>query len=251
MKDWINDKISEFNLLRTESPILIDKELQKLDTKKVEEKKPNFKNTSHKKIKAETIINNELWDNATWKAFGYFSSEDIPFGLLISFENGKFGQEIFKEWIGKFGTEDVNEIISITIIKGIDKNNPYWYKIFISKNVDKKLLDEGKLVSLSSRFHRMEPHTNTNLNNIIYGYERCKKYIFAPAGIGTNFNIVPYLELGILKTELKIINAWEIGIDDFEKVVITAEDNPIIPNNIKNAPILQVLEEKKGVKIKK
>ncbi|SIS69458.1 hypothetical protein SAMN05421789_104261 [Kaistella chaponensis] len=251
LKDWINNKVSEFNLLRTESPILVEKQLQKLPTKEVQEEEPNFKISSHKKIKAETIINNEFWDKAKWKAFGCFASENIPFGLLISFENGKYGQEIFKEWIGKFGTEDVNEIISITIIKGIDKNNPNWYKIFISKNVDKKLLSEGNVVSLLSRFHRMEPTNNTNLNNIVYGYERFKKYIFAPAAIDKNFNIIPYLELGILKTELKIINAWEIGIHDFEKVVITAEDNPIIPDNIKNAPILEVLQEKKGVKIKK
>lgn len=244
LQDWINSNVSEFNLLRTESPISINKVLQKLPKNDVKGEKPNFKNVTHKKIKAETIINTELWDNAKWKAFGFFSSYSIPFGLILTFENIDNGKKIFNEWIDKYGKVDNNEEISITIIKGIDKNNPYWYKVFISKKVDKSTITDGQFISLSSRFHRMEPQNSTNLDNLVNGYNTYRKFVLIPAHIDTNFQITPIIELGILKTELKIKNAWEIGINDFERVVITEDDNPIIPDNIIDAPLLEVLKEK-------
>ena len=59
-----------------------------------------------------------------------------------------------------------------------------------------------------------------------------------------DFKMKPFPELGILKTKLKLINAWEIGIHEPERVVITEDDEPIIPDNIENAPILELLKEK-------
>jgi len=56
--------------------------------------------------------------------------------------------------------------------------------------------------------------------------------------------MTPIIELGILKTELTIKNAWEIGIHDLEQVVITEDDDPIIPDNINDAPVLKILKEK-------
>ncbi|MCP1994325.1 hypothetical protein [Flavobacterium sp. HSC-61S13] len=244
LQNWINSNISEYNLLRTESPITINKELQKLPKNDEKGEKPNFENVTHKRIKAETIINTELWDNAKWKAFGFFSSHSIPFGLILSFENIDYGKKIFNEWIDKYGKVDSNEEISITIIKGIDKNNPYWYKVFISKKINKSTMSDGQFIYLSSRFHRMEPINNTNLNNLENGYNAYRKYVLIPVHIDSNSQMTPIIEFGILKSELTIKNAWEIGIHDFEKVVITEDDNPIIPDNISDAPILKVLQQK-------
>jgi hypothetical protein len=245
LQNWITGQVSEYNLLRTKSPITKNKDLQKLPKKEEKVGKPNFKNITHKKIKAETIINTELWDNAKWKAFGFFTSQQIPFGLILSFENIDFGKKIFEEWIDKYGKIDKNDTISITIIKGVNKNNPHWYKVLVGKNIDKSLLAEGHFITISSRFHRMEPKNSLNLDNLLHGYQVFNKYVLIPAHVDKDFKMTPILELGILKTELKIKNAWEIGIHDFERVVITEEDNPIIPDNVSNAPIIEVLKEKK------
>lgn len=247
LQDWITSQISEYNLLRTESPITIDKDLQKLPKKEGHEEKPSFKNISHNKIKVETVINTELWDKAKWKAFGSFSNQKIPFGLILSFENIDFGKKIFEEWIDKYGKIDKNEAISLTIIKGINKNNPYWYKVLISKNIDKSSIANGHFITMSSRFHRMEAENSRNLDNLIRGYQAFNRYVLIPAHVDTEFKMTPILELGILKTELKIKNAWEIGINDFERVVITEADDPIIPDNVSDAPILEVLKEKNGI----
>lgn len=244
LQDWINSNTSEYNLNRTESPISINKELQKLPKNFEEGVKPNFQNVTHKKIKAETIINTELWDNAKWKAFGFFSYYHIPLGLILAFENIHYGKKIFSEWTDKYGEVDNDEEISITIIKGIDKNNPYWYKVLVSKKVNKSTMANGQFITLSSRFHRMEPQNSTNLDNLENVYNTYRKFVLIPAHVNSDFQMTPIIELGILKTELTIKNAWEIGIDDLERVVITEDDNPIIPDNIIDAPILDVLREK-------
>lgn len=243
LEDWKTSQVSEYNLLRIKSPITIDKELQKLQNQEKDDRL-NFNNISHKKIKAETIINTELWDKAKWKAFGFFASEQIPFGIFIAFENGKYGREIFEEWINNYGRSDINETITITIVKGIDKNNPYWYKVLVSKKVSIDSYTNGNLVSTSSRIHRIEPDDDKNLTKLIKGYESHKKYYLFPTQVDNNLKITLYTELGILKTELKIIEAWQIGINDFERIVINSDDDPIIPNNVVNAPIIEVLIEK-------
>ncbi|MFL0107867.1 hypothetical protein, partial [Tenacibaculum maritimum] len=52
----------------------------------------------------------------------------------------------------------------------------------------------------------------------------------------------PDLTRGIEKKELIIKNAWEISINDMDSMVIREEDKIIIPENVKNAPVLEVLE---------
>lgn len=248
LQDWIKDNTSEYNLLRTESPITINKELQKLPKSNNDDEKTDFKNISHKKIKAETIINAKLWDEAKWQGFGFAIFHTIPFAIFLGFENGEAGRKIFDEWINKYGRVDSNEVISLTIIKGINKENPNWYKILISKSVNKEKIKDGNLVSVSSRFHKMEPKENTNLTNLLTNYQHYRRYVLIPVQIDNNKKITTHLELGILKTELKVIDAWQIGIHDSEIIVITNDDNPIIPDDVIDAPILEVLKEKRKTK---
>ncbi|MCT4049128.1 hypothetical protein HZP89_14060 [Elizabethkingia anophelis] len=214
-----------------------------LKRKKTRIKKPDFKNITHRNMRAKTVIDGPLWDSAKWKAFGSFAAHGIPFGLMLTFENGEAGKKIFENWIHEYGNNDTNDIITLTIIKGVDKNNPFWYKVLVNKNVNKENLQDGDFVSMASRFHMMEPKDDINLTRLINNYEHFKKYILVPAQIDKDFNITPFFELGILKTQLKIMNAWEIGLHDSERVVIRKNDNPIIPDHITDAPILEVLKE--------
>ena len=186
-----------------------------------------------------------MWDTAKWQGFGFVVYSTIPFAIFLGFENGEAGKKIFEGWMNEYGRVDKGETISLTIVKGINKENPNWYKILISKKINKEKMKDGNLVSISSRFHKMEPKENTNLTSLIAGYQHYKKYVLIPAEIDQDMKVKPYLELGILKTELHIINAWAIGIHDFERVVITEDDNPIIPDDIQNAPIIEVLNEKR------
>lgn len=170
----------------------------------------------------------------------------LPFAIFLGFENDNAGKKIFEDWIVQYGKIDKDEIISLTVVKGINKNNPYWYKILIDKKINKDGIANGGFISSSARFHKMEPQNDVNLSRLIKAFEHYRQYILIPAGFDSGLNVTPYPELGILKAQLKIIDAWEIGIHDFERVVITDDDSPIIPDNVTNAPVLEVLKEKRA-----
>lgn len=240
LEDWKSSSIKNYELKRKSSPISI----KKIPEKNLEQK-PDWNKITHKNLRAETVIDNHLWDTAIWQGFGFAVFPEIPFVIFLGFENGEAGRKIFEAWMNEYGRVDKNEVILLTIVKGINQENPNWYKVLVSKKIDKEKMKDGNLVSMSSRFHKMEPKENTNLTNLIAGYQHYKKYVLIPAQIDRNMKVKPYPELGILKTELKIIDAWTIGIHDFERVVITEDDNPIIPNDTPNAPIIEVLKEKR------
>ncbi|WP_299323435.1 hypothetical protein [uncultured Maribacter sp.] len=244
LKNWVKESNRDFPLKRISNPIEIS--ISNLDKDENNKEKPDFNSATHKNMTAETIIDTYLWDKATWRAFGFVAMpQPNPFGIMLTFENEEAGKKIFENWIKEYGKIDKEETISISIIKGIRKDKPYWYKVLVSKNIKKNKIKDGGFVTLSNRFHRMEPTNSTNLDNLINGYKHFNKYLLIPAYVDKDFNIKPFPELGILKTKLKFINAWEIGIHDPESMVITEDDKPIIPANTENAPILELLKEKR------
>ena len=50
------------------------------------------------------------------------------------------------------------------------------------------------------------------------------------------------MDLGIFKFDLIEKEAWKIGLNDPDRVAINPEDEPIIPDNVNNAPILEILK---------
>ena len=68
-----------------------------------------------------------------------------------------------------------------------------------------------------------------------------------PAKISDDGNdIKPFLDKGIIKKNLIIRNAWEIGENDIDRVVINRNDRPIIPDGNTDAPILKIIENAKS-----
>ena len=134
--------------------------------------------------------------------------------------------------------------IRIAIIKGVNKNNPYWYRVHICKNI--KTTQTNSFISSVSRIHEMNANNPDNLENLIRGYNYFKKYYLCPAVINKDGKIKLRRDKCIQKKELLIREAWEIGIDDLDSVVIKRGDKPIIPQKEKNAPILELLKKKNG-----
>lgn len=209
--------------------------------------KPEFENLKHSDLKAVSIIDDQLWNKATWRAFGSFIDRvDNKLGVFLTFENHEFGKQIFTDWIGRFGRKDENELIRITIIKGVNRNNPNWYRVHITNSMDEKMFLKEKFIISSARFHEMNAHSPDNLSHLIASYNHYREYFFCPARFTNDGRLEPFEELSILKKELYIKNAWEIGLNDFERSAIRPNDQPIIPEGVENAPILEVLEKLKS-----
>ena len=241
--DWINYYKPKQYAMKREEPIsFIYERIEDKDCKKYT--KDDIEEIGHNKIKTHTIINMSLWDKAKWKGFGFTFDPKDGIGIFLAFENASSAKKIFDEWINRVGNIDKKELIKVTIIKGVQKEHPYWYKVMISINENAiQLSPSDKFFKTPSRFHQINAENPQNLNNLIYGFNGMKKYKLFPASMANDEKVEPFFDKGIIKTSLIIKDAWEIGENDLEKVVIQKDDNPIIPDKHKDdAPILSILK---------
>lgn len=242
IEDWAaTDAIKIYNFKRTNNPILI----------KESSKETNFdsyngakliRDRKHTQTIVSSIIDTQLWDQALWRGFGFFVSPEFPLGIFLAFENGEFGKQIFEGWIRRFGKIDSNEEINISIIRGIDVANPHWYRVHISKSVKEDELKDGQVMVSASRFHEMHPDNPENLPILINRFNQLKQYYLIPVTHSSDRKIEPHLNCAILKRKLTVRSAWEIGENDPDRVTIRSKDNPFIPVDKPDAPIINLLK---------
>lgn len=243
-RDWIKPATIKQYPLKRERPLTfhIEEELNTYSGAT----KPKLDEVRHDKRKIYSMIDDELWNKAGWVGFGVMNHPQHGFGLLLCFKSGDIGRKIFDNWINKIGTDDKEERIRITIIRGVDKNHPHWYRVQISSNIDKQKNDVNNLIFVTSRIHEMNPNNSNNLEYAINTFNSRKEYKLFPCRmINEGKDLEPYFDKGIIKRELNIRYAWEIGENDMEAVVIKKDDIPIIPENINDAPVLKVLKRKR------
>lgn len=236
-EDWTKDiqTLSKYELKEIENFVI-----KKENTKKEDF---DFQSKRHDKIKTESVIDIELWNKARWSATGTLFDPSSGFlGLIILYKDIDAGKKIFDNWIKRFGRVDSQESIKISIIKGIDENNPCNYTVHITANLDMSLIkkDKTEFVVMPARFNVMTPNNSTNLDNFERFFSQVKRFVILPAKFDMSKQIEPIFDKAIMKTEVSISYAWEIGEHDMERVVIREEDNPIIPKeHFKDAPILK------------
>lgn len=237
--DWLSYLTPQKYVSQRESQLSYNRNINKQSDKN------NIDNVRHDEIDAHSIIDLSLWDKAKWKGFGFLFHPQDGLGIILAFENHNVGKRIFEKWISKFGNTDKLESIKISIIKGVDTNNPNWYRVHVSANIDVKDLtnSSNKIISVASRIHEMNANTPDNLKGLIFLFNKYGKYRLHPAKISNDGETIePCFDKWIFKSELTIKDAWEIGKNDLDRVVIKKNDNPIIPKDIKNAPVLEIIE---------
>lgn len=207
-----------------------------------------FNPTRHDENKVISIIQDKLWDQAKWNGFGPFYAPGIGYGIFLSFVNGNPAKSIFENWITRFGKEDTKDIIKVTIIKGVNKENPYWYKVHITANMVALASEsEERYFNVTARFHLMTPDNPENMHRIEQIIKSGQKILFCPAQMTPDGrDIEPFFDKGIVKLKIDIKNAWELGLNDPAGVAILNDDNPIIPSGVNDAPVLEILKKRKN-----
>ena len=245
LSDRIKDGFVEMPNLATKPDNTFKREHLKEKTVQQENKISNFDEVNHNQRHVNSIIEIQHWDDAGWKAFGNAYYPDGRFVLFFAFENIEAGEKIFRNWMNRFGKEDKNDVIRLTIIKGVDEANPFHYKINISKNIDFSDMKKGEIFTMISRGLGVHPSTPTNLNNLLNGFNYQKQYLLCPAKYDPKTGKIDIRwGYAILKRSLVVKDAWEIGINDPDRSAITNEVKPIIPPERNfDAPILAVLKE--------
>ena len=201
---------------------------------------------SHADMETISLIRISLWDRAEWGGTAFLWTENnqaIPV-LALMFRNQEAGLEIFTHWQKELGKTDKDERLRLTIIRGISKKNVHAYRVVVGSNPEvSKSGDNSRLFFMVNRRRNMEPPSDRNLSSFLKNFDVVKSYIIAPAVLKDG-SIEPevLLEKGILKRELNVRQAWEIGRNDIDSPGIRDDDEPVIPDGQTQAPVLQVID---------
>lgn len=202
-------------------------------------------------ITIKSIINNPLWNKALWSGCGYQLARDYsePPILMLLFKNMDAGKSIFDEW--RVLHEKGNLNMRLAFILQVDKDNPTWYKVIVSQDInDIRKEKVGQYVLQSERVVTMKPKTSESINVFKALYKKFGFCKLSSARIDDNQQMVlndpqqrcPFL---LLVKNIVFREAWEIGVDDQDSSAILPDDNPMIPEEHKtDAPVIELLERK-------
>ena len=56
--------------------------------------------------------------------------------LCLGFRNKDAAEKIFQGWRKQLGSNDKENRLRVTILKGIERANPAAYRVFVSTNID-------------------------------------------------------------------------------------------------------------------
>jgi len=205
--------------------------------------------TKHTQIQTVSLIRNTLWDDADWRGTAFFFSPDgsSPPALAPMFAGKEeAAKQIFAQWRSGLGIRDVREQLRIAIVRGIDKTNPYSYRVIIGVNPEVAWSQPDiQYAFLAYRIQTMEPASDANLERFLRGYEAFGGYYLVPAvARGALSEPEPIWDYYLIKRELHVREAWEIGRHDIDCAAIFPGDAPIIPVGQENPPVLELIRWK-------
>ena len=198
---------------------------------------------SHNDMKVQDLIKIRLWDRTVWRGTGYAIYPNGDIELTLLFEDEQAADAIFADLENEIGSEDREDRLRISVIRNIDRKNPAHYRVCISENLT---FDSNKTVQMIARINTMTPSTSENLSRFLSTFDEKKSYILSYAVVKDERIIESSLvkEKSIRKFDINVLEAWEIGPNDIEVMAIHSDDDPLIPEGISNAPIIESLKRK-------
>lgn len=88
----------------------------------------------------------------------------------------------------------------------------------------------------------MIPQASTHIDNFTRAYNAFGYYLLAPGGMNEMKQPNIIFDQGIVKRKIYFKNAWEIGSNDMDCASIKPTDHPLIPPEIKNPLVAELLE---------
>lgn len=214
---------------------------------------PNWQDAKHSDIRMVSLISLPLWNKAKWTGTLFLGSTDDsqPPALAPVFRGGEAAVQIFLAWRKELGATDEQDLIRISIVRGIDARNPHAYRIVIGADLQAALTDTRapKFAMTAFRVNQMDPSSSANLDQFLGSYAKHGAFDLLPAYTppGAMSPIPASDQLWIRKQKLHVVNAWQIGVGDLDSPAITADTRPIIPmGHETDAPVLAVLASLKS-----
>ena len=204
----------------------------------------------HTEIASISLIRGAFWERAGWSGTGYIPAIDDsePPVLLLIFKGPQAARQIFREWRQELGAQDENERLRVSIIRGIDQESPLKYRIAIGANMATAFdRPSVRFAMINFRLHTMNPSSDENLVRFLDGNRRFGHYVLAYALEDDGRSLRPMLEDSIVKRDLNVREAWEIGRHDLDSIGVLADDDPIVPATQQNPPVRELIEWKRSL----
>lgn len=202
----------------------------------------------HGDIAVQSLIKSRLWDKTIWKGVGFSLYPDGVPGIDLIFADATGGYEIFRDLVAEVGVNNNKSRLLVNILKGISVNEPHNYRVQICENFDTS--SASKLTTFISRLNTMTPASNENLRNFTKELEKSGscRLSFGAIRNGKMYKPENAADKYIKLESLKIMDTWEVEINSIESAAIQLGDVPIIPNGVKDAPVLKVINQHKNMK---
>jgi len=210
----------------------------------------DWSRVTHRDQRVFSLINIALWDRAGWRALVYLLDPELdrPPLLALGFTDPETARSIFKGWHGKLGRVDIDDRLRLSIVTGVDKRHPHSYKAVIGMNPKFPSEDfAGRRLVLVSRICQMDPPDSKNFDGFLGRFQRVGRYFLLPASWPRNTEQPEvFFDLAIGKRELRVCPAWQLSENDPDAIAIESDDDPIIPEDVKDAPVLRVLRKRRA-----
>ncbi len=213
--------------LQADRPSIQRRKLTPLDSEGSDnEDKPDWQDCgmtaqSHRDISVRSVIDIHLWNKAGWKGVAYLNStRDGPSAIALLFTDENAARKIFERWRERFGSVDKEEDIYVAIIKAISDKHHFHYKVMITSRPWDEDVETIKASFFAARFQTMEPDSDLNLERFLTDYDHNGTYELLPAIWKGDETPDLLFELAILKRQLSVKLATDIGPQDIEMMAM-------------------------------
>jgi hypothetical protein len=175
---------------------------------------------NHRGMSISSVIDVHAWDRAEWRGCGYLQlGPPRPPCMVFLFENTEAARMIFERWRTRFGKEDANEEIAISVIRHLPNTSPHHYCVQVTSKPPVPNSDTSRRpVIMATRSMTMEPSNSQNLDRFLAEVERSSAYYLLP-GVGMA-NPEFFFDLTILKRCLTVKSAREVSDCDIESLAL-------------------------------
>jgi hypothetical protein len=182
-----------------------------------------------------SVIHDTLWEEAIWTGVAYDSDHNMLPLLVPIYEYVEATEKLFELMVEDIGIEDPNERLRVSIIFGVDQSSPDVYRVLFCDNA------ENISGNFRARIFQCSKNSSDDLENFIAKFEKTGKFAVLPAAI-TEEGSATTIKTHIVKTQLFVKDAWQIGTTDLDAYAIRKGDNPVIPSSETNAPVTELLK---------
>jgi hypothetical protein len=200
----------------------------------------NVSNLRHDQREVLPFLNDNLWDRAERSGMGYAEFIDKKI-LFLAFEDGNLARDIFIDLIERYGRNQTEKGIRLSLVRGFDKSNPFHYRLVVSPL---RTMTSGKIYVIRSRAKTMYPNNHDNFNNIVQLVSEEKTVKVCPATLIDNMQVEIMHDLEIVFGKIRVIDAWELKDGDPEVIALMPDEIPIVPDGISNPPYLGLTSRK-------